>query len=67
MTNKTIKFQRIVLDVKSAFLAPLNSKHHIVCGDKNGEYIIEKKYFTNNTLEMAWDNLYKLIYEKNDK
>ncbi len=60
--NKIIKFQRIVLDKKTAFLSPLDSNHYLICGDKNGKYIIQEESIKGMVIERAWDKLYKLIY-----
>ena len=62
--SNVIKFQRIVLDKKTAFLCPLEASYYLTCGDKNGTTMIPEKSIKGMTVERAWDILYQLIYEK---
>lgn len=59
--SNIIKYHRIVLDKKTGYLQPLDSTHYLICGDKNGRYMIQEKHL-KVTVERAWDDLYKLIY-----
>ena len=63
MTKEIIKFKRIALDKKTAFLCPLDSSHYLVCGDKNGRYTIAEKQIEGMTIERAWDSLFELIHD----
>ncbi len=69
MTNprsQIIKYGRIVLDKRTAYLKPLLSEHTIDCGDKNGHYSIPIDYLNAKYTATAWDELYKKIYIFND-
>ena len=63
--NNIIKYGRIVLDKKTAYICPLDSTNYLQCGDKNGKYLIREQYLKGTT-EKAWDELYKKICIFND-
>lgn len=61
--SKIIKYERIILDKKTAYLKPLIWDKSIECGDKNGDYSISINMLEKKYIALAWDDLYRLIYE----
>ena len=56
-----IKYHNIILDAKTAYLAPFMYDSFIRIGDKNGKYVIKTATF-NKMPEVAWHELEQLIY-----
>lgn len=54
------------MDKETAFIKPFIWHRSIECGDKNGHYSISEDMLPEKYAAIAWDELYRLIHEKDD-